>query len=255
MKGGLRMLESDAAVVIGNLSYSYGGPPVLENVNLRLERGKYVCVIGPNGGGKSTLLKLILGLLAPDKGTIQVLGRAPVLARPSIGYVPQHPRFDPQFPIRAVDVVCLGRLGKRSSLRLSREDRRMAERMLDWVGLLEERNSQFSQLSGGQRQRVLIARALATEPELLLMDEPTAGLDLHVEGKLQSLLADLRRTLTIVTVSHDLGFASDLVDSTVCVNRTVIEHPTMDLTPAMLDELYGGHVKVIDHAHSEAGHE
>ena len=250
------MSESEAAISISDLSFSYGGPPVLEGVNLTIARGSFACVIGPNGGGKSTLLRLILGLLVPDQGAIRVLGLTPVRARPAIGYVPQHPRFDPQFPIRAVDVVCLGRLGKSRTLRLTREDRRIGEQMLERVGLPNERNTQFAHLSGGQRQRVLIARALATEPQILLMDEPTAGLDLHVEGKLQNLLADLRRTLTIVTVSHDLGFASELVDTAICVNRTAIEHPTLDLTPAMLDELYGGHVKMIDHGHSrsEAGH-
>lgn len=247
------MSDTDAAISIRNLFFSYGGPPVLENVTLILERGSFVCVIGPNGGGKSTLLKLILGLLAPDRGEIRVLGREPARARPLIGYVPQHPRFDPQFPIRAVDVVSLGRLGKSHALRLNRHDRLVGERMLERVGLLAERNSQFARLSGGQRQRVLIARALAAEPELLLMDEPTAGLDIHVEGKFQDLLKDLHRSLTIVTVSHDLGFASDLVDSAVCVNRTAIEHPTLELTPAMLDKLYGGHVKMIDHEHSHSG--
>lgn len=247
------MSDSEAAISIRGLCFSYGGPPVLKDVNLTIGSGTFACVIGPNGGGKSTLLKLILGLLSPDQGEIRVLGQSPIRARPSIGYVPQHPRFDPQFPIRAIEVVSLGRLGKRLAFRLSREDRRRSEESLDRVGLWGERNTQFAQLSGGQRQRVLIARALVTDPQILLMDEPTAGLDLHVEGRLQNLLKELRRTLTIVTVSHDLGFASDLVDSAICVNRTAIEHPTLDLTPAMLDELYGGHVKMIDHDHSHSG--
>lgn len=211
------------AVWMENLSFTYDGPPVLEEVSLQIPRGDFVSVVGPNGGGKSTLLKLILGLLSPARGTVRVLGLPPAAARRRIGYVPQQAQLDLQFPVSVREVVLMGRLGRRAGWGPYRhEDKARAEAVLAELGLDREFSRRhFSALSGGQRQRVLIARALVSEPELLLLDEPTANLDAASENDLYELLRELNRRLTIVLVSHDLGFVSKYVHYVIYVKRTV----------------------------------
>lgn len=223
---------------------------VLADVSFEIEKGDFASVIGPNGGGKTTLLKLALGLLEPNRGAIEVLGTEPIRARPRIGYMPQHATVDPRFPVRVLDVVLMGRLGPhRHVRRLQATDRFAALAALDRVGLqgLEERP--FSALSGGQRQRVLLARAVVSDPELLLLDEPAAGLDQQVELNLGDLLQQLSKDRTIVLVSHDLGFVSSFVRTVVCVHQTVDVHPTSQLDGTAIHELYGGDVHLVHHEH------
>jgi len=241
----------EPAIQFENVSFSYGRSPVLERVDLEIEANEFVCMIGPNGGGKTTLLKLALGLLEPNSGRVRVFGREPEEARARIGYVPQHARFDPRFPIGVLEVVLMGRLGRSGVLgRTSHHDREIARESLRSVFLDQREKETFANLSGGQKQRVLIARALASEPDLLLLDEPTAGLDMHVEEQFTQLLNRLNHRMAIVTVSHDLGFVSEQTRNVVCVNRTVRVHHAKDLTPEMLDDMYGGHVRVVDHDHN-----
>jgi zinc transport system ATP-binding protein len=238
-------------IEIDDLSFRFnGGPPVLENVNLRVQAGDFASVIGPNGGGKTTLIKLMLGLHAPTTGRVRVLGLPPEKARPRIGYMPQHAMMDPRFPARALDVVLMGRLGR--GLRIatySAGDRRAAGASLDRVGLAADGGRPFSDLSGGQRQRVLLARALVTEPELLLLDEPAANLDQKVEQDFFDLLKELNRHLTIVLVSHDLGFVAGFVRTVICVHRRVDVHPTSSLDGRVISEVYGGEVRMVRHDH------
>jgi zinc transport system ATP-binding protein len=238
------------AIAIEHLSFAYDGPLVLQDVSFGIAERDFVSVVGPNGGGKTTLLKLILGLLKPTRGVVRVFGRLPQEVRRRIGYVPQHAQFDPQFPASARDVVLMGRLGICPWLGPARRaDRDAAAAALAEVGLSEYSRRPLAALSGGQRQRALIARALASEPALLLLDEPTANLDLAVQGDFFELLHRLNERLTVLLVSHDVGFVSQHVNTVVCVHRSVEVHATRELNGRMINELYGGPVRFVQHAH------
>lgn len=241
-------------IQISNLSFSYGPVPVLEQANLSIHDKEFISIVGPNGGGKTTLLKLILGLLKPKSGTASIYGQSPILGRQWIGYLPQYSNLDAKFPITSLDVVLMGRLGKtRMTGFYSKADRAVATDMLARVGLEKLKNRPLSALSGGQRQRVLIARALVTEPRLLLLDEPTSSLDDYVERELYDLLKELNKELTIVVVSHDVGFVSRYVEKVVCVNRVVHVHPVSDIDENIIHDMYGEHVHMVRHD-QEHGH-
>jgi len=244
-------MSETPVIEIENLDFRFdGGRRVLEEVNLKVAEGDFASVIGPNGGGKTTLIKLILGLLTPSAGTVRVFGTTPLKARPKIGYMPQHAMMDPRFPVRALDVVMMGRLGRAATfVSYSAADRRAAAAALAQAGLEEVGGTAFSDLSGGQRQRVLLARALVTEPEMLLLDEPAAGLDQRVERDFFDLLKDLNRRLTVVLVSHDLGFVAAFVRTVICVHRRVDVHPTAELDGRRVSEIYGGEVRMVHHHH------
>lgn len=239
--------ECPAPVVeIAGVTFGYGGEPVLRDVDLKLVPNDLVSIIGPNGGGKTTLLKLLLGLIEPQSGTIRVLGVTPHEARPRIGYTPQHVHLDMQFPVDVIDVVLMGRLGQgRTFGPYSTTDRRFALEALKDVGLADLRSRPLSALSGGQRQKVLIARALASDPELLLLDEPTANLDANAQDDFYALLKRLSERRTVILVSHDMGFVSKFVRTVVCVNRHVCLHPTDE----QIVELYGGQFRRVRHDH------
>jgi zinc transport system ATP-binding protein len=249
-------LTAGPAVEIEGLSFRYGGRHwVLRDVDLTIQRLDFASVIGPNGGGKTTLIKLLLGLLEPDRGSIRVLGTSPERARTRVGYLPQHVTIDASFPIRVLDVVLMGRLApSRPLVRFGRDDRRAACAMLERVGLGGFERRSLAELSGGQRQRVLLARALAADPELLLLDEPAAGLDIKVEQDFFQLLGELNRNKTVLLVSHDLGFVSAFVKTVVCVHGGVDVHPTSELDGTMIQDLYGGDVRLVHHDHSLGGH-
>jgi len=250
-------MDKSAVVVLNHLSFSYNDLPVLEDVTLTVSEHDFLCVVGPNAGGKTTLLRLILGLLRPSDGTVRVFGEAPVRVRERMGYVPQNTRLDPEFPVRVIDVVLMGRLGRHRRFGpYSKSDRKAAEEAIRQVEMDELRNRPFSQLSGGQRQRVLIARALTTEPDLLLLDEPTASVDAVIETELYELLQQLNQRITIILVTHDLGFVSRYVKRVACVNRRVVVHPTNEVTGEMINSIYGRDVKMVrhDHRYTEEGH-
>ncbi len=243
--------NAEPAVVFEDVSFTYDGPPVLTDVTLEIAQRDFVCLIGPNGGGKTTLVKLMLGLIQPNTGKVRILGATPEKARARIGYMPQHAHLDPRFPVSALDVVLMGRLGHARSVGpYRRADRRVALKSLGEVGLADVASRPFSALSGGQRQRVLIARALACEPDLLLLDEPTANLDPAIQDNLYELLCELNRRLTILTVSHDIGFVSLYFKTVVCVQHKVHVHATAALTQERVALMYGREVRLLHHPES-----
>lgn len=234
--------------------FAYRHTPVLEGVSFELAAGEFACLVGPNGGGKSTLIKLALGILKPSRGTVRLLGGAPEKTRRRVGYMPQTPIHDPLFPITVREVVALGRIGVGRQARA--RNREAVSALLREVGLEGMADHPFANLSGGQRQRVLIARALAGEPEILFLDEPTAMVDAVAEMKLLGSLRERHRDLSVVLVSHDLGFVSRLARTVLCVNRTVALHPTIELAGEDLKALYGPDFRLVRHDHrcSEHGH-
>jgi len=249
------MPEAREILHIEHLSHRYGKALVLDDVCVTVREGESLCVIGPNGGGKSTLLKLILGLIEPSEGSVRVLGKTPREASPQVGYVPQSIRFDPLFPISALEIVLMGRLDKLRIGRFSQECREVAYDAMAQVGLKGCEHTPFAELSGGQRQRVLIARALASEPEILLLDEPTANIDLSVEAQFLDTLARLRNSMTVVLVTHDLDVISRVGESALCVNRRVHRH-SLPLSPETIAEIFSGkhrleHDRRSRHAHGD----
>ena len=216
------MTTSNKAIEVTSVAFSYGGTPTLENVSFTLEIGGSLGIVGPNGGGKTTLLKLMLGLLVPDKGEIRIFGQPPGEARKQIGYVPQYVDFDRSFPVTALDVVLMGRLGLTRLLGSYRqEDRRLAQQAMEQVGVWHLKQRRLGSLSEGQRQRVLLARALVTEPRLLVLDEPTASVDPVAEQEIMRLLGEMRENMTVIMVSHDLELLTSCVSRLVYVNRQV----------------------------------
>ena len=242
-------MPDEPIIEFKDVTFAYDSEPVLADVSLSIPPGELVGMVGPNGGGKTTLLRLMLGLLKPQRGTVRVFGEPPENVRGRIGYVPQYADYDPKFPVSVMDIVLMGRLGRRWGSFYSREDREAARQALDDVHLSKVDRKSFSSLSGGQRQRVLIARALATRPELMLLDEPTANVDTMVEQSLYELLTHLKERQTIVMVSHDVGVVSKIVSSVVCVNRVTKLHPTTELTGAMLQEIYEDDMALVRHDH------
>ncbi|MDA7920339.1 ABC transporter ATP-binding protein [Verrucomicrobiales bacterium] len=233
------MAEKRIVVQCDDLCFRYGKPWVLEDVSFKVPEGESLCIIGPNGGGKSTLLKLLLGLLEPGKGSLSLFGEPCEKVRSRIGYVPQSMQFDRMFPISAIDIVLMGRLDRLKVGRFSKECRAVAADALDEVGLADMANRPFSDLSGGERQRVMIARALACEPDLLLLDEPTANVDLSVEEQFLETLVELRKKMTILVVTHDLDIVSLVGDSVLCVNHRVHRH-SLPLSGETIKEIYSG---------------
>ncbi len=226
---------------------------MLEDVSFTVPERETLCVVGPNGGGKSTLLKTLLGLKDFREGKISILGLPPKAARIRVGYMPQYVTIDPMFPIDVEGIVRMGRLRAGGAGFFSRADRRATEKALEEVGLTEYRKESFMSLSGGMKQRVLIARALVNDPEILLLDEPTAMVDAHIEAKLLGQLQELHKRMTILLVSHDAAFVSSLVDEVLCVNRTAVMHRLQAVEDDALRPLYGGDVQAVihgDHCHS-----
>ncbi len=245
-------MSAAPVISFSNVSFAYDRLPVLRDVSFDVEDREAICVVGPNGGGKTTLAKLILGLIHPSAGQVRVFGRPAKESRLRIGYMPQHLRYDPSFPASVMDIVLTGRLGQSSFAgRLgwySSKDRDMAQEALAEVGMEDLGKRSLSALSGGQRQRVLIARALCCQPDILLLDEPTANLDTPTETRLFEILRRLNSRMTILIVSHDVGFVSNLVEKVVCVNRDVVVHPTKDLDGQAIHYLYEGDVRMVLHS-------
>jgi zinc transport system ATP-binding protein len=241
------MME-EPVVRLEHVWFSYGAEPVLEDLSLSLSPHEFLTIIGPNGGGKTTLLKLLLGLIKPTRGTVQVLGTTPEQGRRQIGYVPQNSTIDSRFPITVWDVVLTGRLGRIPLGRKYRaEDRDMAAEALQQVNLYDLRRRQIGQLSGGQQQRTFIARALITSPQLLLLDEPTASVDSQIKRDIYDLLHELNQHISIIMISHDIGVVSSHAKTIACLNRKLFYHDDKTITPEMLAQTYHCPVDLIAH--------
>jgi zinc transport system ATP-binding protein len=227
----------------------YGNQVILEAVNLELEKPEGLLgIIGPNGGGKTTLLKVFLGLLKPYRGNVKLFGKTPEKSRDLVGYVPQYKRFDFDFPISVWEVVLTGRISHTGFLKkYSDEDKKAAEDALKTVEMFQYKDRQIGQLSGGQRQRVFIARALATNPKLLLLDEPNSGLDPHMQDELYRLLSRLKNDMAIIMVTHDLSAVSVYVDKIACLNRKLHYHNSKEIPVEDLEATYQCPVELIAH--------
>jgi zinc transport system ATP-binding protein len=217
-------------IEIKQLSFKYEGLTVLEQIDLTVGNQDFVAVIGPNGGGKTTLIKLILGELEPAEGSIKVFGEKPSKVSDRIGYVPQFSTFNKQYPIRVIEVVLSGLLKKGSLFPFySNEEKKKGLLMLESMKIANLKNNQVSKLSGGQMQRMLIARAMMSNPDILILDEPTASVDIAMEQDIFELLHQLNQTKTILVVSHDVAFVSSYANKVVCLNRNLSLHNLDDV--------------------------
>lgn len=233
-------MENLNVIEINDLSFSYDGEAVLRDINFNLQKGDFAAVIGPNGGGKTTLMRLILGLLKPDRGSIKLFGQSIAHGICRVGYVPQIININRDFPINVLDVVLMGKAGAGLRRRYTKQDRETAHEMLDIMGVSNFARHRVGHLSGGQRQRVFIARALMGRPELLILDEPTASIDRDGQEALYCLLDQLNASITILVVSHDLLAISPHIKSIACVNRCLHYHRGNELTPDLLAVMYPG---------------
>jgi len=237
------------ALEVRNLWAGYNGKPVLEAINFQVDRGDMVGIIGPNGSGKSTLIKTILGLVKPMRGEVLVLGRNGKPERHLVGYTPQTELVDWDFPVTVFDVALMGRYSRRGLFRrTTKEDREAADASLELVKIFDLRDRLIGELSGGQRRRVLLARAMAHSPELLLLDEPMAGLDATAQHQLLDLLDELRaKGATVILSTHDLSCVSSRCDKAACLNRRLIAFgkPSEVLNEQVLGDTFGTHLLMV----------
>jgi zinc transport system ATP-binding protein len=226
----------------------YDHRAVLEDVNLSVRELDFIGIVGPNGGGKTTLFKVLLGLIPAERGEVQIMGKSVVEGRQHIGYVPQLIELDRDFPISVWDMAQMGRLGRRGLLhRYTAEDNEAVADALTRVEMLDQRERPIGDLSGGQRQRAYIARALATEPDILLLDEPLVSVDSRVSSSIYDLLKELNGHITILMASHDIGAISSHVRTVGCLNRRLFYHGENHLTPEMLELAYQCPIDLIAH--------
>jgi ABC-type Mn2+/Zn2+ transport system ATPase subunit len=239
---------SAPAVELAGVSVRYEGTPALENVSFQVRRGDQVAVVGPNGAGKSTLFNIITGILKPQQGVVRIAGSGPS-GHICVGYVPQRNRIDWRFPVNVADVVMMGRVGKIGMLRRpGHEDSKRVQEALAQVDMLPFAKRQIGELSGGQQQRVFLARALAQEAELLLLDEPLAGLDIPSQEAILRSLAQMRASgITLMIATHDLNQAAEQFDQMILLNRQVVAYgpPAQVLTTENLARAYGGQLHVV----------
>lgn len=213
---------NDAVISCHDLSFSYAKTDILRSANFAIHPHEFIAIFGPNGGGKTTLLKLILGFLTPTKGTLLLFDKPPEKTRHLVGYVPQRLLFDPHFPINLLDVVLMGALDQLTAWgRIPKQVILLAEEALERVSLSHKKHAPFSSLSGGEMQKALIARAILNKPRLLILDEPTAHVDDAGEHSIHALLQELKSEMSILMVTHDLQTILDKVDRLICVQQTV----------------------------------
>ncbi|MCY6485696.1 ABC transporter ATP-binding protein [Clostridium aestuarii] len=230
-------------------SVYYDDVCALKNINLQVKNKEFLAVLGPNGGGKSTLLKVILGLEKLNQGEIKILGQSPKKTRNSIGYVPQFSKFDRKFPVSVIDVVLMGKLGEKIKpfYKYNKENEEKIFEIMNKLNIYHLKNRQIGQLSGGQLQKVLIARALVMQPQILLLDEPTASLDAKTKTQIYQILKKLNKEMTIIIVTHDIGVISAYVNSIACVNKELYYHGKAELSNEVVKKIYGCPVDLITH--------
>lgn len=239
----------DIALEINNLTIQYNNSDVLSDINLSVADGEFLAIIGPNGGGKSTLVKTVLGLVPLKCGTIEIYGQTPKKYMGTIGYVPQFSSFRRNFPINVQDVVLSGRLNGSFKLfhRYTDDDYEVIDKLMKRLGIFSLRHRQIDQLSGGQLQKVLIARALATEPRLLFLDEPTASIDSDSKTQIYEVLQEINNSMTIILVTHDIAAVSSYIKSIACLNQKLYYHGEPQLNNDIIRSTFGCPVDLIAH--------
>ncbi len=242
-------------IEVNNVSFSYNGQSVLDNISFSVNTGEYLGIIGPNGGGKTTLIKIILGLLKPDTGTVRIFGQdiKEFKERSLIGYVPQR-ISQVAFPATVKEVIETGRTARIGLFkRHSRDDERAVEKAMEVAGITHLRYRLIEDLSGGERQRVFIARALSAEPKILILDEPSVGVDLASQEQFYTFIQNLNQEfgLTILFISHDIDVIAHEVKCLLCLNKNLVCHglPREFLKGEYMEKLYGKKVKFILHGH------
>jgi len=242
---------SEYVLEINSLNFSYNSSLILENIDFKLKKNDFCAILGPNGGGKTTLAKLICGILKPDSGTIKINGKNITKISPDIGYIPQNIMAFEDFPSSCLDIVLSGNI-KQSKWGFS-YSRSFIDKAMDKMRLMmidDLAKKRFSDLSGGQKQRILISRALLSEPDILILDEPTSSVDMENRTKLYQILRELNKDMTIILVSHDISIVLQYVKSVCCVNKTLFYHPSPDINQEMLLKTYHCPVEIISsHTH------
>ncbi|MFK5894538.1 MAG: metal ABC transporter ATP-binding protein [Pseudomonadota bacterium] len=256
-----------------NISFAYEQFPVLENISLQMQEGDFAALIGPNGGGKTTLIKIILGLLKADKGKVQLFNHSVSEAKNNLSYVPQYANFSHDFPISVRDTVIQGCLTsqnlqlKNKGSKLvnfffkkenwgwyTKADYQRAEQAMREAYIWEYRDKAIATLSGGQLQRVMVARALAGDPKLLILDEPTANIDERSEKDIFDLFKELNERMSIIVISHDIGFVSSYVNQVFCLNKTLVCHQADVVDSESIHHLYGEHISSVHHHSQHCSH-
>ena len=238
-------------IEINDLWFRRNGEEILEGINLRVMPGDVYAILGPNGGGKTTLLKVILGLIPPDRGSVRILGGLPNEKRQLLGYVPQLATFDFHYPISVREMVLSGLLGRKTGIlkTFTAADTALADKALATMGIGHLADRAIRDLSGGEKQRAVIARALIGDPQVLLLDEPTVFVDAPTETQFYDILGNLARTITIVLVTHDIGVIVSHVTKVACLNRRLFTHESRELTEDMIQGAYKCPVDIIAHGH------
>ena len=237
------------------VAFNYLGKPIFKDVCLSIQDKDYLGIIGPNGSGKTTFLKLLVGLLNPVKGAIKVAGADPKQSRLAIGYVPQTPTIDLDFPIRVRDIIACGLIYKHSFFPwITKTGEKRIQSVLECLSLKDKEHERFTQLSGGQQKKCFIGRALIANPKILILDEPTAGLDPPMEQELLTFFHQLNKDMTILQVSHDLHFVSSHIKRVLCLSDHPEIHDTQALTDHFIQSLYGGNKRLVRHDHIESTH-
>jgi len=234
------------AVEINHLSIKFNEQLILNDINFSIEEKDFMAIIGPNGGGKTTLLKVILGILTPDEGKVKVFGKDPKKAKDLMGYLPQRLDFDHDFPINVFETVLMGRYHGLLK-KYSNQDHKAVIQALKDVEMDELKDRQISKLSGGQMQRVFIARAIVRDPKLLIMDEPMASIDPEMQHSFYELMSRLKNKMAIVLVSHDVGAVSTHVDKIACLNQKLYYHGPVEDSAEALEEVYHCPIELISH--------
>lgn len=250
-------MSNTPIIDVENLTILRNDLVVLDSISLTVNKGEFTAIVGPNGSGKTTLVKAILGLLRPDQGCVKLFG-VPVDqlgdARSRLGYVPQIFDIDLNFPITVFEAVLMGTYGRLGlARRPGRLEREATLAALEKVGVADLKDRPIARLSSGQRQRVFVARALANDPELLVLDEPTTGVDVATTGSLYTILKQLKADgVTIVLVSHDIGVVASFVDTVACLNTSLVAHcrPDEEACTVALSDMYGSHVAFLHHGES-----